>query len=187
MKKVLTTAFVFVFLLLISNSEAFASEGRITMEGKVTCEAISIWQRSRYQVSGRCHGLSYPYAESYDEYVLWATPADGTAVIKLDTVDEGIFAGSVNKKFNNLFITAETSQSPKTPSGIEITKGSVQGFTFKEPTVAQATIIPAAKTAEPKSTINVGNVTQGRKIPTFTIVLGVVLFIVLAVILFRKR
>lgn len=189
MRRIKLLLFILLGLfILVSTKEVEASEGRFNLTGQVSCEGISVWSQSRYQVLGRCDGLEYPYTEQVDEYVLWLTPEDGTPNRRIDNVDSGIFSGNTDKKISRIFITAETNSSPKTPSAYIVAEGRISGFNFDEPdttiTSPQPTSRPILSTPSPTPR---PGLSLGAGIARGALILFAVVVIVLGIILFRSR
>lgn len=203
MKKVLGVLASLVISSLILAGQAVAKEGTVTLSSNdVKCEGISVWQSSNYKVTGRCQGLVYPFATQFEHYGLWARLANGNTV-RVDDIDRGYFEGSVGGEITDIFITAESSSSPRRPSDKTIALGSVEAFDFGSKTVGTvATPAPAASTS-PKNggTMTVQNaaeaVTQsgtsvgsviGQILKALLVIVGVIIVVaVVASLIFRRR
>ena len=78
----------FLFLIAVPAS---AHEGRIVLEnGSVRCDGTSIWQSGHYRIFGGCKGLTYPYKERVDKYILWVKADDGS-IVRVNNINDGIF------------------------------------------------------------------------------------------------
>lgn len=189
--KIQAVLVVLTLLFCISVGSVAASDGRIVLKsGNVSCEGISIWQGSSYQVAGKCFGLVYPYDEQLDTYVLWVRLENGDTD-RVTEIDEGIFDRSVNDKFNSLFVTVETNGSPRQPGKI-IMAGDIQKFPESEDTNETiSTPEPKANTgffATPSAT-KVDPISIGKKVTTAAIT-GILLILGIMVALFfimRKK
>ncbi len=186
--------FLFAFIIsLVSGSDVLANEGRVVLKnGDIKCEGISVWERSDYNITGKCFGLVYPYSEQLDSYVIWVKLEDGE-IKRIGSVDEGLFDGAVNKRFSALYITAETDSSPR-QAGKIIVSGDIQKFSNRDNTTTSTLSTPAPTTKpeeflqSPSPTvINKVNISKAFSTATITgiIIIGLVILIVLFVI--RKR
>lgn len=201
MKKTASILVSLLLIVLVFAAKAEAREGSINLSSSdVSCEGVSIWRDGSYRVSGRCDGLVYPYETQYDRYTLWAQLTNGE-VVRVDNVDRGYFEGNVFGAFNSLFITAETSTSPRKPSAKQIAKGSVTAFSFdKSENVADPSATPAPvasakpngmtvqnNTATSAATSNVGSVI-GTILKSLLIIVAVIVVITIAAsLIFRRR
>ncbi len=183
MKYIRYIVFIILGLFILTTSVVEAKEGRFSLTGSASCEGISIWDSSRYQISGRCENLAYPYSEQLDTYILWVRLDDGSEIKRIDTIDRGIIDGSFNTRYNSLFITAEEQSSPKTPSSFEIARGSIESFNFSEPIVLEKQTPAPGETIKPSPSPKL-NFSAISKTP---LILLTLVFIVLGVILFRSR
>lgn len=177
-------------LFYYSITSASASDGRIILKnGNISCEGISIWQRSSYHLTGKCFGLTYPYDEQLDTYVLWARIDNGETK-KIEEIDRGIFDGSISDKFNSLFVTAETNSSPRQPGRI-ILSGDLQRFSNTNDSVVNlSSPVPtsnAAFFATPAST-KPGSLSFGKTLTAASII-GILLVVgvILALSTFIRR
>lgn len=194
MKKILGITAALVISLL-SASSASAREGTIQISNSdVSCEGVSVWRENTYRITGRCQGLVYPYETLNDHYVLWAQQDNGTAV-RVDDIDRGYFEGSVSDAFTNIYVTAESTSSPRRPGSIQIVGGSVKPFSFDTSTttapVASATPAPKAggttDQAVSTSGTTVGSV-MGRILRALLLIVFVIIIIaVVASLIFRRR
>jgi len=146
--------FLWAILLLVGifavAKPVSANEGRISLQNsQVSCEGISVWDNSRYKITGRCQGLVYPYHDQVDGYFLWVMPDDQDSPIRIGDIDRGLFDGSTSKQFRSILVTAEISNSPKKPGDIQIISGGLSLFNFP-----QVNVVPES----PKEDILVDNI-----------------------------
>jgi len=128
------TLFVLLFLSVFVRS-AEAREGQFVMTSdEIKCVGSSIWQGSRYKVLGKCQGLVYPYKEKLDHYSFWIKPDSVAEPLRVGDVKKGIIDGTVSKTFSNIFLTAEETSSPYSPSGVYVISGGIEPFDFSEVT-----------------------------------------------------
>ncbi len=185
---------VFLILTLLfhfSVNSVTASDGRIVLKnGNISCEGISVWQGTSYQVTGKCFGLIYPYDEQLDTYVLWARLENGE-IERITEIDRGIFDKSITYKFNSLFVTPETNSSPR-QAGKIIMSGDLQKFSNTQDT-AETLSTPQPNTSKglfaTPPVAKVDPLSIGKKITTATIT-GILLILGIMVAVFlvmRKR
>ncbi len=186
-------AALFVYGLCGLPPAAHATEGRFVLQsGSVSCEGISIWRGGQYQISGRCQGLVYPYAEQITSYALWAASMEsGRPAEQIDEIDEGIIEGRSNTRFSRLFITAEGDSVPREPQGIEIASGTVARFEFVrgpaqiQPTgVAQTSVTPTPTLAPAARTFDMNRLVSAG--PGVIIFIVVILVVIIAIVMRRS-
>lgn len=189
--KIQAVLVVLTLLFCVSVNSAVASDGRIVLKnGNISCEGISVWKGSSYQVAGKCFGLVYPYDEQLDSYVLWARLENGETE-RIAEIDEGIFDKSINDRFNSLLVTVETNGSPRQPGRVIMT-GNIQKFPNTEDTT-ETLSTPEPKTntgffATPSAS-KVDPLSVGKKVTTAAIT-GILLILGIMVALFfimRKK
>jgi hypothetical protein len=129
----------FTFLLIAV--KVGASEGIVELESQTDepyrCFATSLkMQTQEYRILFSCRYLIYPIDESIFNYVMWATPVDGSKVVRLGVL--GLGKGELKTKipFTTLFVTTESNKNTKTPSGSVVMEGDVKEIEFlgSEPT-----------------------------------------------------
>lgn len=145
MYKKLFVITILVLLAGFSASRVLASEGQIEMRSTTgedyRCWASSIYmQDNRYNISMSCRELLYPLEERIQVYMVWATPLEGEAPVKLGSLDFGKEPYRIGQPFSNLFITTEANAKVKSPQGRVVMQGAVQPITFLDrPTTATPT------------------------------------------------
>lgn len=188
-------AAVFVFmgsLFARVASPVSANEGRIVLrDGAVLCEGNSVWQRDTYRIMGRCGGLIYPYAERLDNYILWVQPQEGGDPVRIAEIDRGFFEGQTDRRFTEVFVTAEEDGLPRTPGATRIASGAIQAFDFPpserveqvreaapQPTGPTSTPVPEATRA-----VSGANLRQIGTVVLIAIVIIAGLFVVIPLLL----
>jgi len=143
MKKVFLATCFFVFVLFFLPEVVKASEGVIEITS-LTDEPYRCWaasvrmQNQEYKIPFTCRNLIYPASGDVFNYIMWATPKDGGAAIKLGTLGLGRGLFTSKKAFTNLFVTTEKSKDVKAPAGKVVMRGNVEPiepFFQKGPTI----------------------------------------------------
>lgn len=202
MKQILTALVALVLSIFVFAGSANAKEGHVTMSNSdVSCEAISLWKEGRYRVSGRCEGLVYPYATQYNYYVLWAKTDSRGEYTRVGEVVKGYFDGGIAESFSNLYITAETNNLPRKPSGKNVVSGSIKAFAFDKSEDTTVAVTPAAtetstgtmtvqdnaSTSTATSNTTVGKVVSKILTSLLVIVAVVVALVIVTSLVFRRR
>ncbi len=150
MKQIFQTLLA-LFILILASNRVSANEGRISIDnGNIQCQGISFLQNGQYTVNGRCHGLVYPYQGFYDYYVMWLYKDGSNDSVKLSDVNKGVFTGKQRDRFSQYVITAETGQSPRTPSSQVVVSGPIIPFDG-EIVPTQVPVAANSETATPQT------------------------------------
>lgn len=112
-----------------------ATEGifqlRSTNREPYRCYASSIMmQDATYTVLVSCRDLIYPADDRVFYYVLWATPQDGGNPIRLGDLGFGRLGTEVKIPFTNLFVTTESDDRARVPSGTVVMRGNAERIAF---------------------------------------------------------
>jgi len=136
MMRIHTLLFFSIFIVGVAmfGQGVSANEGKFSiMQSSVDCEGISVWQSGAYQITGICSGLVYPYHDQLTGYALWVQPDTGGSPVRVTNIDRGILSGPVNTRFTGMFVTAESSVDPRSPSSYRIVTGNLTLFNFPLP------------------------------------------------------
>jgi len=136
-KKLLTALFSALIVLFFSATRTHASEGtfelRSTGAEDTRCFVASLlMQDFNFRILVSCRDLIYPAGDDIFSYMLWATPKEGGAPIKLGQLAYGKAEFRTNKAFTNLFVTTERNANTKTPSSNVVMRGTLHSITFLE-------------------------------------------------------
>ncbi len=124
-----------------------ASDGIIeltsTMGKDYRCFVVSLgMQNLEYRIPFACRDLLYPAGENIFTYIVWATPIEGDAPIKLGSLGLGKGEFKTKTPFSNLFVTTEKNSKTKIPTGVVVMRGTVEPIAFLEkppaPTLTQS-------------------------------------------------
>jgi len=77
-----------------------------------------------------CRELLYPADSTLFTYVLWGIPTAGGEPFKIGPLGYGKSSFTTKDAFTTLFVTAETDEKVRTPSGDIVMQGPVQSITF---------------------------------------------------------
>jgi len=135
MKKYIVAFFyVCIIGIVMFPGEVRANEGKFSIvESSVDCEGVSVWKNQAYQITGLCSGLVYPYHDQMTGYALWVVPDTGGSPVRVTNIDRGIISGPTEKRFTGMFVTAESSVDPRSPSSYRIVTGNLTLFNFPLP------------------------------------------------------
>jgi hypothetical protein len=136
MMKIYKLLFFSIFILgvVLFPQRVHANEGKFSiMQSSVDCEGVSVWQSGAYQITGICSGLVYPYHDQLTGYALWVQPDTGGAPVRVASIDRGLISASTNQRFTGMFVTAESSSNPRSPSSYRIVSGNLTLFNFPLP------------------------------------------------------
>lgn len=179
--------------LALGTAKVSAHEGSFILKNaSAACEGISVWRSDRYQITGRCAGLVYPYSERQTNYVLWVKNGD-QPTHRVANIDLGLFTGSADDVFTQIFVSVESSSSPRQPSDLIIASGYIQPFVFKTDTTVTNTVqslVPSAL-ATPTPTLVPAVVASTPSIShqttlTLAVLIGVILAIFAAIFIVRR-
>lgn len=140
MKNILTKLlilFAFITSFFYFAKQTIASEGTaelVSITNEPTkCYAASLrMQNLEYRILYSCRYLIYPVDETIFNYVMWATPKDGSKTIKLGTLGLGKGEFKTKTPFTALFVTTESKKDTKTPTGQVVLRGNVEPIKFLE-------------------------------------------------------
>lgn len=182
--KILLTLGVIIALSAFTPENLQASEGTFniysTQGQSMRCYASSIQMLDRkYNILVSCRDIIYPAQGEVFSYVVWATPTEGTKPIRLGTLGLGRAFFKTNKAFTSLYVTAEASKTPKSPSVNVVMRGGIEKIPLLErpttPTLMPEDQVAAAdedQTDEQKSSSRQRVVTGLRRA-------GIIIFTVL--------
>jgi len=128
--------------------QTMASDGIVeltsTMGKNYRCFVVSLgMQNLEYRIPFACRDLLYPAGENIFTYVMWATPIEGDAPIKLGSLGLGKGEFKTKTPFSNLFVTTEKKSKTKIPTGVVVMRGAVEPIAFLErPPVPTSTQSP---------------------------------------------
>lgn len=178
---------------LFGASVASAHEGRFTLKNSdMACEGISLWKDSHYRLVGRCSGLTYPFQERLDNYVLWTK--SGTAnPKKVGSVNLGYFDGYAQEPFDQIILSVEGNGYSNKPGEIVLASGDIQGFNFSTSNGTPVVVAPIIATPTPTpaviaKNINASTLSTGLKrgAAAIAIIVGVVIAFAVAMLIVRR-
>lgn len=191
MRKLLPLFFALTGFFFIFTSQVQAGEGRIKLvDGNVICEGISVWRDNRYQIFGRCSGMTYPYREKLDQYVLWIQPDDGSDPVSINYIDRGVLDGETDKNFTRIFITAEEQSGPSAPSSFRVVEGDLSRFDFTDDGSRVNTEFEDESDVfvpEPVSTVSAAPAFNFGRLLSIPVVIAVILVLIVIGILISFR
>ena len=134
MKKILVALFSIILVFIIFSSDVFASEGFIKLENSEASTRCFVQSAmtgaNQFSLVVSCRDLIYPPSEDMIHYGLWAEPLNGGSPAYLGTLGLGRRTAEVKLPFSSLFVTAELSDKPKSPSDRRILFGEVRSIEF---------------------------------------------------------
>jgi hypothetical protein len=195
----LASVIIAIFAIFFSTAVAQASEGTIELQtvddSDAQCFAMStiIGRSNDFQVQIKCQNLIYPVGDQASYYILWANPVreendndDATIPpVRLGDLEFGRESFRAREAFASLFVTRETSRSPRNPSTERVMEGEVQPIAFletepdedEEPEITPEPTPQATPTPQPQ-----GGGIVSTIISIFTTI--IVIIIILAIIIF---
>jgi hypothetical protein len=156
MNKILASIITFLVLGSIFTKGAYASEGAIKLNpvtgNSPVCLTNSVYIDGAYHLLMTCRGLVTPYSAEVTRYALWQYSPETKKWLYVGRLNQGKFDGVAQAKFNDLMITAEEKNTPRTPSEFVVAKGSVVPFEFDKSATPIVTSMPSA-TPTPTPTV----------------------------------
>ncbi len=153
MKRLLVLAATVAFLALFSVKEAQASEGQVELRStrgeNARCYAASILMRDlKYRILVSCRDITYAADANLFIYLVWATPIDGSAPVKLGELGVGKIEYITVKPFSAIFVTEENNVNAAKPSNNVAMSGNIRPISFLEnPPVPTPTPQPGQEVA----------------------------------------
>lgn len=152
--KLFFLSLILVTFFIVFSKHSRATEGTIELRSTTgqnfRCYAASLqMQDLAYNLPFTCRNLIYPIEETIFNYVLWATPTDGTNALRLGVLGLGKGEFRVVKPFTNLFVTTEQNPGVGLPEGKVVMKGNVNPIDFLE-TPTTPTPTPEGQISEPE-------------------------------------
>lgn len=194
-RKLLISLFLAIAILSLSHKSVRATEGTTeinsTTGSNSRCFATSVYLGdAQYHLLITCRNLIYPPEAKVLYYLAWATSTDNN-IVKLGTLYSGKLEAKIKVDFNNLFITKETSQETKQPTGQVVMQGNVQPISFLEKTSQpEKPVETVTKASTTETTVKIPTVKQNRLEAIFKgslIIPIVAFFIIIFIILFLVR
>lgn len=199
MNKVLASIITFLILGSVVTKSAFASEGAIkfnpTTGNTPVCLANSVYIDGAYHLLMTCRGLMTPYSAEITRYALWQYNTETKKWLYVGRLNQGKFDGVAQSKFDELMVTAEEKNTPRTPSEFVVAKGSVVPFEFDKTANPVVTVMPSATptptptvaTTPAKSGSVIGNI-AGTVLKLLVVAFVVVLIgVVVMTVITRRR
>lgn len=126
------TAILFVGFLSSTYASESITEMRSRTEYDYRCWAGTVLVEGQYRLNVSCRNLIYPNVNGPKTvaYVLWANPTDGSGTFRLGSLDFGTKTFRSKVPFGSLFVTTESSNSPRDPSGPIVMSGDSRPISF---------------------------------------------------------
>ncbi len=107
------------------------SEIRSLTDEDYRCFAAVMQRRDRtYTIPVSCVNLIYPVDQNIYNYIMWGTPQDGSATVRLGAIGLGKPTFQTKKDLVALFVTTESAAEPKAPQGPVVMRGDVDRIDF---------------------------------------------------------
>lgn len=155
MKKIfLGLSTLLLFGILALPKSIFANEGVILMRGagvSGSCFGASVFVDGTYRVLATCRDLKTALSPEQNRYVIWITDEEGKAR-RLGEIVNGKLSTSIDIKFTELFITAESDGYGNKPLGSVLLSGVVQPINFVTGEIDTKVTITIAPTPTPTKT-----------------------------------
>lgn len=191
MKKITFASLLIGLFLILSVSNASANEGTFDLHNKVNenarCWAGSVlMQDLNYNILMSCRDILYPGGTSVFSYVVWANSAQNGSAIKLGTLGLGKVSFKTKIPFNTLFVTKETSESVRVPSGEIVMEGGLKTIeildskpntTNEKPELGEPEVSPTPKAEVKKSSFNILRAGGAIAVLGIAALIGLILFI----------
>lgn len=187
-KKLLLATLILVAFVFLPRT-AMASEGIVRLTGTNSATRCFVMSTKldvgTYRLLVDCRNLIYPPSGELFSYIMWATPKEGDRPVRLGALDFGKALLRATSPFTSLFVTAESDESPRTPSDRIVMRGDVEGNTFLDGENAQPPELtetpPPAASPTPKPVSSVlGLIGRATLISLilFALIVGIVIFLI---------
>lgn len=190
MKKLSFTSFLISLFLILSVNNASANEGTYELNNKVNenarCWAASVlMQDLNYNILMSCRDILYPGGTSVFSYVVWANSAQNGNPVKLGTLGLGKISFKTKTPFNALYVTKESSESVRVPSGEIVMEGGLKTIeildskpdTTEQPELGEPEVSPTPKAEVKKSSFNILRAGGAIAVLGIAALIGLILFI----------
>ncbi|OGM28531.1 hypothetical protein A2801_03750 [Candidatus Woesebacteria bacterium RIFCSPHIGHO2_01_FULL_41_10] len=125
-------AFLFASVSSVSASEGVTELRNIVGEDS-RCVAYSVlMENNKFTILLNCRDILYPGGTSILHYVVWTQPIGGGNPLRMGTVGLGKKEFATSKPFSGIFVTKESSSSPKSPQGPVMMQGNVRSSELLE-------------------------------------------------------
>lgn len=190
MKKSILSAFIASLILFASSSSVLANEGTFELNNKVDenarCWAASVlMQDLNYSILMSCRDILYPGGTSVFSYVVWANSAQNGTAFKLGTLGLGKVSFRTKTPFNALFVTKESAENVRVPSGEVVMEGGIKSIEMldtkpnatEKPELGDPEVTPTPKAEVKKASFNILRAGGAIAVLGIAALIGLILYI----------